>query len=59
MPPAPCAPGSVRAAELNERIRLLVSACPAVRLRPEQSAEYWRLVAEWNAAVRRELVEAA
>ncbi|WP_307813150.1 hypothetical protein [Streptomyces sp. N35] len=49
----------MRADELNEQIRLLVSACPAVRLRPEQSAEYWRLVAEWNAAVRSEVVEAA
>lgn len=59
MSPTVAPEGTVRAAELNEKIRSLVSACPAVRLRPEQSAEYWRLVGLWNAAVRGDVVEAA
>lgn len=55
--PPPCGP--VRSAdELNRRIRALWGH-PAVRLRPEQRAEYERLVAEWARAVRGEVVEAA
>ncbi|MGW7087479.1 hypothetical protein ACWGH2_28835 [Streptomyces sp. NPDC054871] len=59
MSPAPPSPGSSRSAdELNELIRALWP-CPAVRLRPEQRAEYEALVVEWAAAVRGEIVEAA
>lgn len=63
MPPTSSHRGTVRplrtAAVVNAEIRALWS-CAAVRLRPEQRAEYARLVEEWAAAVRYEvLVQAA
>lgn len=57
--PDPCCSGSVRsAAEVNRDIRALWGH-PSVRLTVEQRAVYERLVAEWAAAVRAEIVEAA
>ncbi|MFJ8538201.1 hypothetical protein [Streptomyces sp. NPDC093591] len=59
MSPNSLAPGPVRpAAVVNEDIRALWPH-PTVRLTDEQRAEYERLVAEWAAAVRSEVVEAA
>ncbi|MFP3986866.1 hypothetical protein U9R90_05065 [Streptomyces sp. E11-3] len=59
MPPPPPSDGTVRsAAELNRQIRALWPH-PAVRLSDEQRARYEVLVAEWAAAVRAEMVEAA
>lgn len=59
MPPTPPARGSSRSAdELNEAIRRLWPH-PAMRLTREQRAEYEQLVAEWAAAVRAGIVEAA
>jgi hypothetical protein len=53
------ASGSVRsAAVLNEEIRALWPH-PSVRLTDGQRAEYERLITEWAAAVRAEVVEAA
>jgi hypothetical protein len=46
------------AAEINQQIRALWPH-PSVRLRPEQRREYERLVTEWAAAVRSEVVAAA
>jgi hypothetical protein len=43
---------------VNEDIRALWPH-PTVRLTDEQRAEYEQLVAEWAAAVRSEVVEAA
>jgi hypothetical protein len=43
---------------VNEEIRALWPH-PSVRLGPEQRREYERLVVEWAAAVRTEIVEAA
>jgi hypothetical protein len=43
---------------LNEEIRALWPH-PSVRLRPEQRREYERLITEWAAAVRAEIVKAA
>ncbi|MGW2228259.1 hypothetical protein [Streptomyces formicae] len=43
---------------MNDEIRRLWPH-PAVRLSTEQRAEYERLVVEWAAAVRNEVVEAA
>lgn len=59
MPPDDPSPGSVRsAAVLNEQIRTLwVSA--GGTLTAEQKRVYERLVAEWAAAVRGEVAEAA
>lgn len=54
---APC--GSVRsAAVVNEEIRALW-VDPRVGLTSGQRTEYERLVTEWAAAVRTEIVEAA
>lgn len=59
MSPSPVASGSVRsAAVVNEEIRALWPH-PSMRLTREQRAEYERLVAEWAAAVRAEIVKAA
>jgi hypothetical protein len=59
MSPTPASPGSVRsAAAVNEDIRALVSACGGW-LYGETRAEYERLVEEWAAAMRAEVVEAA
>jgi hypothetical protein len=53
------ASGSVRsAAVLNEEIRALWPH-PSVRLDDGQRAEYERLITEWAAAVRAEVVKAA
>lgn len=58
MPPTPD-PGSARsAAELNEQIRALWISAGGV-LTGEQRQEYEALVAEWAAAVRGEVTEAA
>lgn len=59
MPPDDPSPGSVRSAVvLNEQIRALwVSA--GGTLTAEQKRVYERLVAEWAAAVRGEVAEAA
>lgn len=52
-------PGSVRsAAALNEQIRALLARAGGT-LTVEQSREYDALVAEWAAAVRGEVAEAA
>jgi hypothetical protein len=59
MPPTFERPGSVRsAAVVNEEIRALWPH-PSVRLDDGQRAVYERLIAEWAAAVRAEVVEAA
>ncbi|AYA19851.1 hypothetical protein DCW30_14215 [Streptomyces alfalfae] len=59
MPLTPPPHGSVRSsAELNERIRSLWLRAGG-RLSAEQRAEYERLVTEWAAAVRAEIVKAA
>ncbi|MEV0123893.1 hypothetical protein AB0I16_20590 [Streptomyces sp. NPDC050703] len=59
MPLTPPPHGSVRSsAELNERIRSLWLRAGG-RLSTEQRAEYERLVTEWAAAVRAEIVKAA
>ncbi|KUL61737.1 hypothetical protein [Streptomyces sp. NRRL S-1521] len=59
MPLSPPPHGSVRSsAELNERIRSLWLRAGG-RLSAEQRAEYERLVTEWAAAVRAEIVKAA
>jgi hypothetical protein len=51
--------GSVRsAAELNERIRALWSRSSG-SLSAQKRTEYERLVAEWAAAIRGGLIEAA
>lgn len=58
MPPTPDR-GSVRsAAALNEEIRALLARAGGT-LTAEQSREYDGLVAEWAAAVRDEVTEAA
>ncbi|MEV5609985.1 hypothetical protein [Streptomyces sp. NPDC052225] len=55
----PLTPGSVRSAEeVNEQIRGLWLRAGG-RLTSEQRAEYDRLVTEWAAAVRAEIVKAA
>lgn len=59
MPPIPSGPGVVRsAAAVNEDIRALWPH-PAVRLSDAERERYEELVAEWAAAVRAEVVEAA
>lgn len=59
MPSNPQLPASVRSsAELNERIRSLWLRAGG-RLTAEQRREYERLVTEWAAAVRHEVVKAA
>ncbi|MEU6680065.1 hypothetical protein [Streptomyces sp. NPDC046853] len=59
MPLNPQTPGSARsAAELNERIRGLWMRTGG-RLSAEQRREYEKLVTEWAAAVREEIVRAA
>ncbi|MFE6158242.1 hypothetical protein ACFQ7F_04895 [Streptomyces sp. NPDC056486] len=59
MPLSPQPRGSARsAAELNERIRGLWMRTGG-RLSAEQRSEYERLVTEWAAAVREEVVKAA
>jgi hypothetical protein len=59
MPTSPPPQGRVRPAdEVNADIRALWPH-PAVRLTDGQRAEYERLVAEWAAAVRAEVVKAA
>ena len=59
MPSDSLASGPSRpAAVVNEDIRALWPH-PTVRLTDEQRAEYEQLVAEWAAAVRSEVVEAA
>lgn len=58
MPPIP-SPGSLRsAAVLNEQIRALLAEAGGT-LTVEQKREYDGLVAEWAAAVRGEVAEAA
>lgn len=52
-------PGSVRSADaVNEDIRALMLRAGG-HLKPEDRAVYQRLIAEWAAAVRAEVVEAA
>lgn len=59
MTPEPIGPGSVRSsAAVNEDIRALW-VDPRVGLTGAQRAKYERLVAEWAAAVRAEVVKAA
>ncbi|WP_087882899.1 hypothetical protein [Streptomyces alboflavus] len=59
MPPSSPSGGLVRSAdEINQQIRALWPH-PAVRLSTEQRARYERLVVEWAAAVRGEVVKAA
>ena len=59
MPLTPPPHGSARSSvELNERIRSLWLRAGG-RLSAEQRAEYERLVTEWAAAVRAEVVKAA
>ena len=59
MPPDARSSGSVRsAAVVNAEIRALWPH-PAVRLTDTERARYERLIAEWAAAVRAEVVEAA
>lgn len=59
MSPDPRRPGFVRsAAEVNADIRALWPH-PSVRLTDAERGVYERLVAEWAAAVRAEIVEAA
>lgn len=59
MSPEPSGLGAVRsAAAVNAAIRALWRD-PSVRLTDEQRREYERLVAEWEAAKRAEVVEAA
>lgn len=59
MSPNPQRPGVVRsAAAVNEEIRGLVMACGGW-LYGETRERYEELVAEWAAAVRAEVVEAA
>ncbi|QCX81298.1 hypothetical protein C9F11_38575 [Streptomyces sp. YIM 121038] len=59
MSPKPQHCGLARSAdEVNELIRRMMERSGG-RLRPEQRAEYERLVAEWAAAVRAEIVRAA
>ena len=59
MPPDDLSPGSARsAAALNEQIRALWARAGGT-LTVEQSREYEGLVAEWAAAVRGEVTEAA
>lgn len=58
MPPTPD-PGSVRsAASVNEQIRALLTEAGGT-LTVERKREYDGLVAEWAAAVRGEVAEAA
>ncbi|MFD9193007.1 hypothetical protein ACFWCA_32940 [Streptomyces phaeochromogenes] len=61
MSPTPSSPGSERSAEaVNEEIRALWrEADPRVQLTGETRKRYERLRAEWAAAVRAEVVEAA
>lgn len=59
MPPTPCRCGQPRpAAVVNEDIRALWPQ-PGVELTARERAEYDRLLAEWAAAVRAEVVKAA
>lgn len=59
MPPTPSGPGPVRSAAcVNEDIRRLW-VDPRVGLTSAQRAEYERLLAEWAAAIKAEIVEAA
>ncbi|RVU28874.1 hypothetical protein EOT10_03160 [Streptomyces antnestii] len=59
MPPTPPAPGPARpAAAVNEEIRALVEACGGW-LYGDTRIRYEQLVAEWAAAVREGIVEAA
>lgn len=59
MSPNPSASGGVRsAAAVNAEIRRLW-VDPRVRLSEEQRAVYELLIAEWAAAVKAEVVEAA
>ncbi|MFJ8871109.1 hypothetical protein ACIRD6_35820 [Streptomyces sp. NPDC102473] len=59
MPRTPAVPASVRsAAAVNEEIRALWQRSGGV-LTPEGQREYERLLVEWAAAVRADVVEAA
>ncbi|MFE7766801.1 hypothetical protein [Streptomyces sp. NPDC057438] len=59
MSPDPPACGSVRsAADLNDRIRALWRRAGG-SLSPQERAEYELLVAQWAAAIRADVVEAA
>lgn len=59
MSPDPLACGSVRsAADLNDRIRALWRRAGG-SLSAQERAEYETLVAEWAAAMREDVVEAA
>ncbi|MFE7394251.1 hypothetical protein [Streptomyces sp. NPDC057582] len=59
MPTTPSEPSSVRSpAEVNEDIRALWERSGAA-LSPEGRQEYERLLVEWAAAVRADVVEAA
>jgi hypothetical protein len=59
MPPTDPAPGSVRSADVvNEEIRALWARAGGV-LTVEQRREYETLLAEWTAALRADVVEAA
>ncbi|NUP23584.1 MAG: hypothetical protein HOZ81_47520 [Streptomyces sp.] len=59
MPRTPAASGVMRsAAVVNDEIRALWQRCGGV-LSPEGQREYERLLVEWAAAVRGDVVEAA
>ncbi len=59
MPPNLVGPGSARSADaVNEEIRALLLRRGGW-LKPEDRAEYEQLLAEWAAAVRAEVIEAA
>ena len=59
MSPEPGTPGSVRSAvAVNKDIRALMLRAGG-HLKPEDRVVYQRLIAEWAAAVRAEIVEAA
>ncbi len=57
-PISPCEGPERSSAAVNDEIRALWRD-PSVRLTPEQRAAYERLCAEWAAAKRAEVVEAA
>lgn len=62
MPPTSCEPQPSRvltAAELNEQIREFMRARTGRPLWQHEAAEYERLLEQWAAAVRAEIVAAA
>lgn len=53
------APAHVTAAEVNDRIRRLMTSAHGRPLRPPEAAEYGRLLEAWAAATRAEMAKAA